>query len=129
MKFNTNTLHNAFICRLMLLRVSALTVGLLQEAFFNARSLCFVCECECVHVCECFVTQVLQGGVVSTSPYPQAGDHPSSAVHDCLFNLFAATFLIGGRSSIRNLRTRHAVATGTRYRVCFNLLVTNSTYD
>ena len=38
-----------------------------------------------------------------------------SAVRDCLFNLFAATLLIGGRSSIRNLRTRHAVVTGTHY--------------
>jgi len=36
-----------------------------------------------------------------------------SAVLDCLFNLFTATFHIGGRSSIRNLRTRHAVVTGT----------------
>jgi len=40
-----------------------------------------------------------------------------SAVRDCLFNLFAATLLIGGRSSIRNLRTRHAVVTGTHYMV------------
>jgi len=38
-----------------------------------------------------------------------------SAVHDCLFNLFAATLHIGGRSSIRNPRTRHAVVTGTHY--------------
>ena len=58
---------------------------------------------------------VLQGGVVSTSPNPQAGDHRLSAVHDCLFNLFAATLHIGGRSSIRNLRARHAVVTGTHY--------------
>jgi len=42
-------------------------------------------------------------------------DHPLSAVHNCLFNLFAATINIGGRSSIRNLRTCHAVVTGTRY--------------
>ena len=35
------------------------------------------------------------------------------AVRDCLLNLFAATLHIGGRSSIRNLRTRHAVVTGT----------------
>jgi len=40
-----------------------------------------------------------------------------SAVHDCLFNLFAATLHKGGRSSIRNLRTRHAVVTGTHYTV------------
>jgi hypothetical protein len=43
---------------------------------------------------------------------PQAGG-PLSAVHDCLFNIFAATLHIGGRSSIRNLRTRHAMVTGT----------------
>jgi len=40
-------------------------------------------------------------------------NHPLSAVLDCLFNIFAATLHIGGRSSIRNLRTRHAVVTGT----------------
>ena len=40
-------------------------------------------------------------------------DHPLSAVRDCLFNIFAATLHIGGRSSIHNLRTRHAVVTGT----------------
>ena len=34
-----------------------------------------------------------------------------SAVRNCLFILFAATLHIGGRSSIRNLRTRHAVVT------------------
>jgi len=62
---------------------------------------------------------VLQGGVVSTSPNPptQLEDHPSSAVRECLFNLFAATLLIGGRSSIRNLRTHHAVVTRTHYMV------------
>jgi hypothetical protein len=48
-------------------------------------------------------------------PTPKLEVHPSSAVRDCLFNLFAATLLIGGRSSIRNLRTRHAVVTGTHY--------------
>jgi len=40
-------------------------------------------------------------------------DHPLSTVRDCLFNVFAATLHIGGRSSIRNLRTRHAFVTGT----------------
>ena len=39
--------------------------------------------------------------------------HPLSAVRDRLFNIFSATIHIGGRSSIRNLRTRHAVVTGT----------------
>jgi tRNA(Ile)-lysidine synthase len=36
-----------------------------------------------------------------------------SAIRDCLFNLFAATLLIGGLSSICNLRMHHAVVTGT----------------
>ena len=40
-------------------------------------------------------------------------DHPSSAVRDCLFNIFTATHHIRGRSSIRYLRTNHAVVTGT----------------
>ena len=34
-----------------------------------------------------------------------------SAVRDCLFNTFAATLHTGGRSSNRNLRTRHVVVT------------------
>ena len=51
-------------------------------------------------------------GLLAPRPTPKLEDHPSSAVRDCLFNLFAATLLIGGRSSIRNLRTRHAVVTG-----------------
>ena len=36
-----------------------------------------------------------------------------SAVHDCLFNIFAAILHTGGRSSNRNLKTCHAVVTGT----------------
>ena len=74
----------------------------------------------------------LRWGVVSTSPNPQVGgntfyseellaplpipkleEHPSSAVRDCLFNIFAATHHIGGLFSVRNLRTRHAVEAGT----------------
>ena len=43
---------------------------------------------------------------------PNLEDHPLSAVRDCLLNIFAATLHIGGRSSIRNARTRHAVVTG-----------------
>ena len=35
------------------------------------------------------------------------------AVRDNLFNIFAATQHIGGRSFIRNLRTRHALVTET----------------
>ena len=53
--------------------------------------------------------------LLAPRPTPKLEDHPFSAVHDCLFNLFAATLHKGGRSSIRNLRTRHAVVTGTHY--------------
>ena len=38
-------------------------------------------------------------------------DHPLSDVPNCLFNIAAATLHIGGRSSIRKLRTRHSVVT------------------
>jgi hypothetical protein len=48
---------------------------------------------------------VLQGRVVSPTPNPRAGSHLLSFVSGCLFNIFAA----GGRYSIRNLVTRHAV--------------------
>jgi len=54
-------------------------------------------------------------GLLAPRPTPKLEDHPSSAVRDCLFNLFAATILIGDRSSIRNLRTRHVLLTGTHY--------------
>jgi len=47
--------------------------------------------------------------LLAPRPIPKLEDHRLSAVRDCLFNLFAATLHIGGRSSIRNLRTRHAV--------------------
>ena len=48
-------------------------------------------------------------------PNPKLEGHSLSAVRDCLFNIFAATLHIGGRSSIRNLRMRNAVVTGTQY--------------
>ena len=51
--------------------------------------------------------------LLAPRPTPKLEDHPLSAVRDWLFSLFAATLHIGGRSSIRNLRTRHAVVTGT----------------
>ena len=52
-------------------------------------------------------------GLLAPRPTPKLEDYPSSAVHGCLFNLFTATLHIGGHSSIRYLRTRHAVVTGT----------------
>ena len=44
---------------------------------------------------------------------PRLKYHPLSAVRDSLFNIFPATHHIGSRSSICNLRTCHAVVTGT----------------
>jgi len=44
---------------------------------------------------------------------PKLEHHHLSAVRYYLFSIFATTLHIGGRSSIRNLRTRHAVVTGT----------------
>ena len=49
--------------------------------------------------------------LLAPRPTPKLEDHPLSAVRDCLFNIFAATLHIGGRSFIRNLRTPHAVVT------------------
>jgi len=47
-------------------------------------------------------------------PTPKLEDHPLSAVRDCLFNIFTATLHTGGRSSIHNLGTCHAMVTVTR---------------
>ena len=66
--------------------------------------------------CACFLTEVFyRVGLLAPRPTPKLEDHPSSAVRDCLFSLFAATLLMRGRSSIHNLRTRHAVVTETHY--------------
>jgi len=70
------------------------------------------------HACMYFLTWMFyREGLLAPRPTPQLEDHPLSAVRDCLFNLFAATLHKGGRSSIRNLRTRHTVVTGTHYTV------------
>jgi len=53
------------------------------------------------------------GELLAARPTPKLEDHPLSAVRDCLFNIFATNLQTGDRSSIRNLRTRHAVVTGT----------------
>ena len=70
---------------------------------------------------EYFVTIFFHGEeLLEPHPTPKLEDHPLSAVHDCLFNLFTVTLHIRGRSSIRNLKTRHAVVTGT-HKHGFNL--------
>jgi hypothetical protein len=44
---------------------------------------------------------------------PKLDDHTSSAVRDCLFNIYTDTQYIADRFSFRNLRTRRDVVTGT----------------
>ena len=51
--------------------------------------------------------------LLAPRPTPKLEGHPLSAVRDCFFSIFVVTLHIGGRSSIRNLRKRHAVVTGT----------------
>jgi hypothetical protein len=53
--------------------------------------------------------------LLAPRPTPKLKDHPLSVVRVCLFNIFAAALHIGGRSSIRNLKKRHAVVTGTHW--------------
>jgi len=68
-------------------------------------------------LCDHFVTRcaLYCEQLLAPHPKPKLEDHPFSAVRDCLFNICAATLHIGGRSSVRNLRTRHSVVTGHNY--------------
>ena len=47
------------------------------------------------------------------TPPSKLEDNPSSAVRDCLLDMFAANLNIEGRSSVRNAMTRHAAVTRT----------------
>jgi len=51
--------------------------------------------------------------LLAPRPNPKLEDRPFSAVRDCLLNIFISTLHIEGCSSIRNLRTLHAVVTGS----------------
>ena len=74
---------------------------------------CFVSRGS-ISPCEYFLTRLFhREALLAPHPTPKLEDHPSSAVRNCLFNIFASTLLIRGHSSIRNLRTCHAVVTGT----------------
>ena len=56
-------------------------------------------------------------------PTPKLEDYPLSAVRECLCNIFAAALHIEGRSSSRNLRTRHAVAAMSHlFRSAYNVI-------
>jgi len=61
--------------------------------------------------------------LLAPRPTPKLEDHPLQIFRDCLFNIFAAILHIGDRSSIRNLRTRHAVVRGIHLsRFAFQIL-------
>jgi len=62
--------------------------------------------------------------LLAPRPTPKLEDQPLSIVRNCLFNLFAATLHIGGHSSIRSLRTCHAVLTGSLCTLPFIQIVT-----
>jgi hypothetical protein len=51
--------------------------------------------------------------LLAPRPTTKLEDHPLSAVSYYLFIIFAATLHTGGRSFLRNMRTRHVVVTGT----------------
>jgi len=50
--------------------------------------------------------------LLAPRPTVKLEDHTLSAVRDCVFSIFATSVRIGGRPSIRSLRTRHAVVAG-----------------
>ena len=90
-------------------------------SFFSILSPAQYCGLFCLHrkhpAWKCSLTGLFyREGLLAPRPTPKLEDHPLSAVHNCLFNIFAATFHIGSRSSTRNLRMRHAVVTGTHIR-------------
>ena len=58
----------------------------------------------------------LRWGVVSTSPNPQAGGPPIVGCPTASSIYSPLPSISGGRSSIRHLRTRHAMVTGTQIK-------------
>ena len=73
--------------------------------------------------------------LLTPRPTPKLEADPLSDFRDCFFNIFAAALHIGGRSSTRNLRMRHAVVTGTHlsrviiiiiFNVCIRLFIYSS---
>ena len=69
----------------------------------------------CLIHCEIFCNMVnfYDDELLAPRPTPKLEDHTLSSVRNCLLNIIAATLHIEGRSSICNLRTWHAVVTGT----------------
>jgi len=57
----------------------------------------------------------------TTRRTPKLEDHPLSVVRDCLFNISAANIHIGGRFSLRDLRTCHVVKRETNLSLTYIL--------
>ena len=63
----------------------------------------------------CNMIKILRKGVVSTLPNPKAGGPSPCRLSETAYSIYLKLpSIYGGRSSIRNLRTRHAVLTETR---------------
>jgi hypothetical protein len=73
------------------------------------------------------------GGEVFTTHRSPKLEYHSSAVCDCLFNIFAATLHIGGRFSIHNLRMHHVLVTGNHLSCLYSyydgFIITNDSED
>jgi hypothetical protein len=88
------------------LNPTACTVGRITKNWLQWRHVCIFRDCAC-----------FKGEKLSAPhPTPKLEDHPLSALPHCLFNIFVATLHNGGRSSTRNLNTRHSVVTGTHWK-------------
>jgi len=61
---------------------------------------CFVSRGS-ISPCEYFLTMFFHGeALLAPRPTTNLEDHPSSAVRDCLFNIFAATFYVGQNTEL-----------------------------
>jgi hypothetical protein len=64
---------------------------------------------------EYLVTGYVFSELLAPCPNHRMEEYTLSAIRVSLLNTFAATLHTEGRSSISNLRTRHAVVTGTHF--------------
>jgi len=90
--------------------------GTARVFVYSAERLFCVMICYVNYATYTFRTNTTFYGEELLTPRPtvKLEDHPLSAVRDRVFNIFATAVRIGGRSSIRSLRTRHAVLAGNQ---------------
>jgi hypothetical protein len=69
----------------------------------------------CPRLCRLFRNIIIFYGeaLLAPRPTPKLEDYPLSAARDYLFIVFTVPSITGGRSSIRNVRTSHAVVRGS----------------